>query len=124
MQDVIDGDLCEQFSLLSADKQRSIAQELERTPSEVLKKLEVMRNSILWEQAHTSGVLSTNKQTNKQIRENVLRLQEEEEEELLFYSKDVHICMWCVCVVVMKKKKKGTQNNTLFYIKKLFWAHN
>jgi len=47
VKDVIDGDLCEQFSLLSAEKQKSIAEELDRTPSEVLKKLEVIRNSVL-----------------------------------------------------------------------------
>jgi splicing factor 3B subunit 3 len=47
VKDVIDGDLCEQFSLLPPEKQRTIAEELDRTPGEVLKKLEVIRNSIL-----------------------------------------------------------------------------
>lgn len=47
VKDVIDGDLCEQFSLLPAEKQKVIADELDRTPSEVLKKLEVIRNSII-----------------------------------------------------------------------------
>lgn len=47
VKDTIDGDLCEQFSALPADKQQSIAAELERTPGEVLKKLEDMRNKIL-----------------------------------------------------------------------------
>jgi len=36
---VIDGDLCEQFFLLSPDAQREIGDELERTPSEVEKKI-------------------------------------------------------------------------------------
>lgn len=39
-QDVVDGDLCEQFASLEADKQSTIAQELDRTPMEVIKKLE------------------------------------------------------------------------------------
>ncbi len=47
LQDVVDGDLCEQFSQLSADKQRAVATELDRTPGEVLKKLEDMRNKII-----------------------------------------------------------------------------
>lgn len=47
VKDVIDGDLCEQYSLLPAEKQKVIAEELDRTPSEVLKKLEVIRNSII-----------------------------------------------------------------------------
>lgn len=47
VKDVIDGDLCEQYSMLPAEKQKAIAEELERTPGEVLKKLEVIRNSIL-----------------------------------------------------------------------------
>ena len=45
VKDVVDGDLCEQFSQLSADKQRAVAEELERTPGEVLKKLETARQS-------------------------------------------------------------------------------
>jgi splicing factor 3B subunit 3 len=47
VKDVIDGDLCEQFAFLDLNKQRSIAEELDRTPSEVLKKLEDIRNLIL-----------------------------------------------------------------------------
>jgi len=42
-----DGDLCEQYALLDPSKQKSIAEELDRTPSEVLKKLEDIRNMIL-----------------------------------------------------------------------------
>ena len=35
VQNVIDGDLCEMFNSLDNNKQRSVAEELERTPSEV-----------------------------------------------------------------------------------------
>lgn len=47
MQDVIDGDLCEQFPTLPLDMQRKIADELDRTPGEILKKLEEVRNKII-----------------------------------------------------------------------------
>lgn len=47
MQDVIDGDLCEQFPSLPLDMQRKIADELDRTPGEILKKLEEVRNKII-----------------------------------------------------------------------------
>jgi len=43
-KDVVDGDLCEQFNTLPAATQSRIAEDLERTPSEVAKKLEDMRN--------------------------------------------------------------------------------
>jgi splicing factor 3B subunit 3 len=43
---VIDGDLCEQFPLASLEVQKKIADSLERTPADILKKLEIMRNSI------------------------------------------------------------------------------
>lgn len=46
-QDVIDGDLCEQFPTLPMDLQRKIADELDRTPAEILKKLEDARNKII-----------------------------------------------------------------------------
>jgi hypothetical protein len=46
-QDATDGDLCEQFSALPVKVQQSIAAELDRTPSEVVKKLEDFRNCIL-----------------------------------------------------------------------------
>jgi splicing factor 3B subunit 3 len=42
-KNVIDGDLCEQFNSLEPGKRRSIAEDLDRTPSEVAKKLEDMR---------------------------------------------------------------------------------
>jgi splicing factor 3B subunit 3 len=40
---VIDGDLCEQYPTIDYEKQRKIAEDLERTPAEVQKKLEDMR---------------------------------------------------------------------------------
>ena len=40
VKDVIDGDLCEMFGSLDFNKQRVLAEELDRTPPEVLKKLE------------------------------------------------------------------------------------
>jgi len=47
VKDVVDGDLCEQFSSLEFNKQRVLADELEKSPAEVLKKLETLRNRIL-----------------------------------------------------------------------------
>lgn len=47
VKDVIDGDLCEQFPTLPPDLQRKIADELDRTPGEILKKLEDIRNKII-----------------------------------------------------------------------------
>lgn len=46
-QAVIDGDYCERFSQLPSEKQRDIAEELDRRPADVLKKLEETRNLIL-----------------------------------------------------------------------------
>jgi len=43
---VVDGDLCEQFVLLSSDLQKKVAEDLDRTPAEVQKKLEDIRNSL------------------------------------------------------------------------------
>eukprot|EP00435_Cladocopium_sp_Y103_P007532 s4350_g2.t1 len=40
VQNCVDGDLCEQFMTLTAEKQRLIASELDRTPAEIIKKLE------------------------------------------------------------------------------------
>uniref|UniRef100_A0A914BUT0 Cleavage/polyadenylation specificity factor A subunit C-terminal domain-containing protein n=1 Tax=Acrobeloides nanus TaxID=290746 RepID=A0A914BUT0_9BILA len=40
---VIDGDLCEQYSILEPSKQREIADNLGRKPAEVIKKLEDLR---------------------------------------------------------------------------------
>ena len=47
VQNCIDGDLCEQFSLLPLKDQQALAAGLDRTPAEVLKKLEEIRNRIL-----------------------------------------------------------------------------
>ncbi|GAV77061.1 CPSF_A domain-containing protein/MMS1_N domain-containing protein [Cephalotus follicularis] len=47
VKDVIDGDLCEQFPSLPQDLQRKIADELDRTPAEIMKKLEEVRNKIV-----------------------------------------------------------------------------
>lgn len=47
VKNCIDGDYCEQFFNLSNEKQKLVAQELDRTPAEILKKLEDMRNRIL-----------------------------------------------------------------------------
>eukprot|EP01125_Pyxidicula_operculata_P009280 TRINITY_DN305_c3_g1_i1.p1 TRINITY_DN305_c3_g1~~TRINITY_DN305_c3_g1_i1.p1 ORF type:complete len:1202 (+),score=317.43 TRINITY_DN305_c3_g1_i1:1768-5373(+) len=47
VKNVVDGDLCEMYSSsLSSDIQRKIADQLDRHPNEVQKKLEDMRNSI------------------------------------------------------------------------------
>lgn len=43
VKNVMDGDLCEQFTSLDPSKQKSIATDLGRTPSEVAKKLEDIR---------------------------------------------------------------------------------
>ena len=47
VKDVIDGDLCEMFGHLELNKQRILAEELDRTNTEVLKKLEQLRNKLL-----------------------------------------------------------------------------
>lgn len=43
VRNVIDGDLCEQYSLLPMDKRTEIAEELDRTPAEISRKLEEIR---------------------------------------------------------------------------------
>jgi splicing factor 3B subunit 3 len=40
VKDVVDGDLCEMFTTLDFNKQKILAEELNRNPSEVCKKLE------------------------------------------------------------------------------------
>ena len=47
MQDEIDGDLCEQIPILPLDAQRRNADEIDRTPREILKKIEEVRNKII-----------------------------------------------------------------------------
>merc|ERR1712110_978586 len=44
---VVDGDLCKQFTKLPYSQQKLLAQELEYSPAEVLKKLEDLRNKII-----------------------------------------------------------------------------
>lgn len=46
-QDVIDGDLCEVFASLPLSRQRALAEDLDRTPHEVMKKLEDARQKML-----------------------------------------------------------------------------
>lgn len=43
LQNIMDGDLCEQFTSLDPAKQKTIATDLGRTPNEVAKKLEDIR---------------------------------------------------------------------------------
>jgi len=47
VKDVIDGDLCEQFTSMDPEKQKQIAEELDRSPMEVMKKLEDIRNRLM-----------------------------------------------------------------------------
>ena len=47
VKDCIDGDLCEQYCTLTHAKQVKIADELDRTPNEVIKKIEDLRNRAL-----------------------------------------------------------------------------
>jgi splicing factor 3B subunit 3 len=47
VKNVVDGDLCEQFMKMDKNKQVVMAEEVERRPVEVLKKLEDIRNRIL-----------------------------------------------------------------------------
>ena len=47
VKETVDGELCELFSTLPFEKQQSIAGDLDRTPGEVLKKLEDTRNKLL-----------------------------------------------------------------------------
>eukprot|EP00037_Helgoeca_nana_P016235 m.152812 g.152812 ORF g.152812 m.152812 type:complete len:1222 (+) comp23416_c0_seq1:49-3714(+) len=44
VKNVIDGDLCEQYNSLDGARKRAIADDLDRTPAEVSKKLEEIRN--------------------------------------------------------------------------------
>ena len=47
VRDVVDGDLCETFLTLDSSRQRQIAAELDRSPGEIAKKLEDLRNRLL-----------------------------------------------------------------------------
>eukprot|EP01068_Selenidium_serpulae_P012069 Selendium_serpulae@DN5765_c0_g1_i4.p1 len=47
VKNVIDGDLCEQFTNLPVTKQREIAEELKKSPDHIIRMLEDLRNRIL-----------------------------------------------------------------------------
>eukprot|EP00826_Nyctotherus_ovalis_P022242 TRINITY_DN1730_c0_g1_i1.p1 TRINITY_DN1730_c0_g1~~TRINITY_DN1730_c0_g1_i1.p1 ORF type:complete len:1185 (+),score=333.68 TRINITY_DN1730_c0_g1_i1:138-3692(+) len=47
VKDVVDGDLCEEYGRLSYKQQKLLSDELDRNPSEIIKKLEDMRNKIM-----------------------------------------------------------------------------
>lgn len=47
LKDVVDGDLCEQFNNLDVNIQRSITEELDRGTTEIIKRIEQIRNRIL-----------------------------------------------------------------------------
>lgn len=44
LQNVLDGDLMEQFNTMPASKRKEAAEEVDRTPAEMAKKLEDMRS--------------------------------------------------------------------------------
>lgn len=46
VKNVVDGDFCELFNLLAYEVRKEIAGRLERSPQEVAKKLEDMRNRV------------------------------------------------------------------------------
>ena len=46
-QNIVDGDLCETYGGLSAARQKAIAGDLDRTPQDVLKKLEDVRAKVM-----------------------------------------------------------------------------
>jgi splicing factor 3B subunit 3 len=47
VKSVVDGDLCSQFGRLPLTTQKTVATELDRTPTEVLKKIEDTMNLIV-----------------------------------------------------------------------------
>jgi len=47
VKDVVDGELCEQFVTLTAEKQRTVSEETDRSVGQLLKGLEDMRNKVL-----------------------------------------------------------------------------
>ena len=44
---VVDGDFCQTYLRLSPDEQRQVAEELDRTPAEISKKLEELASRII-----------------------------------------------------------------------------
>ena len=47
VKNTVDGDLCERYGSMPASKQKELAEDLNRTPTEMMKKLEDTRNSLL-----------------------------------------------------------------------------
>ena len=47
VKNVVDADLCEQFARLPSSVQKRIADDMERTPSEVVRKLEDLRSLVV-----------------------------------------------------------------------------
>ena len=47
VKDVVDGDLCEQFSLLDAEAQRRVAEDMDHSVGEILKRLEDLRAAVM-----------------------------------------------------------------------------
>jgi splicing factor 3B subunit 3 len=47
VQGCVDGQLCEQYNLLPATLRKTIADALDRTPAEVAKRIEDLRNRVL-----------------------------------------------------------------------------
>jgi splicing factor 3B subunit 3 len=47
VKDVVDGDLCDMFMGLDFNQQNILAKELDKSPAEVLKKLETLRNKMI-----------------------------------------------------------------------------
>jgi splicing factor 3B subunit 3 len=47
VKNTVDGDLCERYSSMPPSKQKELAEDLNRTPTEMMKKLEDTRNSLL-----------------------------------------------------------------------------
>lgn len=43
----MDGDLCEQYGNIGLAKQKYISEQFDRTPADIIKKLEDVRNKIL-----------------------------------------------------------------------------
>jgi splicing factor 3B subunit 3 len=47
VKDIVDGDLCERYGCIPYNKQKELADDLNRTPAELMKKLEETRNALL-----------------------------------------------------------------------------
>ena len=47
VKDVIDGDLCEQFATLDVEAQRRVAEDMDHSVGEILKRLEDLRAAIM-----------------------------------------------------------------------------